>query len=144
MKLTLFKLIKLELSIKLETVKLCSAKLNNCLRIVVLFFNKLLISRYDKFLHSKLRKLTQNRNKFQNNPLNTSANSIVNQNLTNLSNTNLNSTNNSKISLNGNFSCPNIDGTLSNKGCLYCSKLGSGEFAGNKNDDLIIVSFCIN
>lgn len=42
-----------------------------------------------------------------------------------------------KISLNGNFSCPNIDGTLSNKGCLYCSKLGSGEFAGNKNDDLI-------
>ena len=42
-----------------------------------------------------------------------------------------------KISLNANFSCPNVDGTLSNKGCLYCSKLGSGEFAGNSKDDLI-------
>ncbi len=42
-----------------------------------------------------------------------------------------------KVSLNGNFSCPNIDGKLSDKGCLYCSKLGSGEFAGNINDDLI-------
>ena len=42
-----------------------------------------------------------------------------------------------KISLNANFSCPNVDGTLSDKGCLYCSKLGSGEFAGNCKDDLI-------
>ncbi len=42
-----------------------------------------------------------------------------------------------KISLNANFSCPNVDGTLSDKGCLYCSKLGSGEFAGNSKDDLI-------
>ncbi len=37
-----------------------------------------------------------------------------------------------KISLNGNFTCPNLDGTLSNKGCIYCSELGSGDFAGNK------------
>ena len=42
-----------------------------------------------------------------------------------------------KISLNGNFTCPNLDGTLSNKGCIYCSKLGSGEYAGDKNDSLI-------
>ena len=37
-----------------------------------------------------------------------------------------------KISLDANFSCPNIDGTVGNGGCIYCSKLGSGEFAGNK------------
>ena len=42
-----------------------------------------------------------------------------------------------KISLNGGFTCPNIDGTVGTKGCIYCSKMGSGEFAGNKNDDLI-------
>ena len=42
-----------------------------------------------------------------------------------------------KISLNGGFTCPNIDGTVGTKGCIYCSKLGSGEFAGNKKDDLI-------
>lgn len=42
-----------------------------------------------------------------------------------------------KISLNGNFSCPNIDGTISHGGCIYCSKSGSGDFAGNKNKDLI-------
>lgn len=37
-----------------------------------------------------------------------------------------------KISLDANFSCPNIDGTVGKGGCIYCSKLGSGEFAGNK------------
>lgn len=37
-----------------------------------------------------------------------------------------------KISLDANFSCPNIDGTVGRGGCIYCSKLGSGEFAGNK------------
>ncbi|MBP3920204.1 MAG: TIGR01212 family radical SAM protein [Bacilli bacterium] len=42
-----------------------------------------------------------------------------------------------KISLNGGFTCPNIDGTLGTKGCIYCSKSGSGEFAGNKCDDLV-------
>ena len=43
----------------------------------------------------------------------------------------------SKISLNAGFSCPNIDGTLSKSGCIYCSKSGSGEYGGNPNDDLI-------
>ena len=41
-----------------------------------------------------------------------------------------------KISLNAGFSCPNIDGTVGNGGCIYCSKSGSGEFAGNKEDSL--------
>ena len=41
-----------------------------------------------------------------------------------------------KISLNGGFTCPNIDGTKGYGGCIYCSKLGSGDFAGNKNDSL--------
>ena len=42
-----------------------------------------------------------------------------------------------KISLNGGFSCPNLDGTVGSGGCIYCSKIGSGEFAGNIKDDLI-------
>lgn len=42
-----------------------------------------------------------------------------------------------KISLNAGFSCPNIDGTVGTGGCIYCSKIGSGEYAGDVNDDLI-------
>ena len=42
-----------------------------------------------------------------------------------------------KVSLNGNFTCPNIDGKVGVGGCIYCSNLGSGEYAGNKTDDLI-------
>lgn len=42
-----------------------------------------------------------------------------------------------KISLNANFSCPNIDGTVGYGGCIYCSKSGSGEFAGNREDDIV-------
>lgn len=42
-----------------------------------------------------------------------------------------------KISLNAGFTCPNIDGTKGTGGCIYCSKLGSGDFAGNKNLDLV-------
>ena len=41
-----------------------------------------------------------------------------------------------KISLNAGFSCPNLDGTVGYGGCIYCSKTGSGEFAGNKEDSL--------
>ncbi|WP_026896283.1 TIGR01212 family radical SAM protein [Clostridiisalibacter paucivorans] len=37
-----------------------------------------------------------------------------------------------KLSLNGGFTCPNRDGTIGTKGCLFCSDYGSGEFAGNK------------
>lgn len=42
-----------------------------------------------------------------------------------------------KISLNAGFTCPNKDGTKSTGGCIYCSKLGSGDFAGNIKKDLI-------
>ncbi len=41
-----------------------------------------------------------------------------------------------KVSLNAGFSCPNIDGTIGTGGCIYCSKTGSGEFAGNKEDSI--------
>ena len=37
-----------------------------------------------------------------------------------------------KLSLNGGFTCPNLDGTKGYGGCIYCSKTGSGEFGGNK------------
>ncbi len=37
-----------------------------------------------------------------------------------------------KIALNGDFTCPNRDGTISKIGCLFCSEQGSGDFAGVK------------
>ncbi|WP_138203359.1 TIGR01212 family radical SAM protein [Haloimpatiens lingqiaonensis] len=37
-----------------------------------------------------------------------------------------------KISLDAGFSCPNRDGTIGTKGCIYCSERGSGDFAGNR------------
>ena len=42
-----------------------------------------------------------------------------------------------KVSINAGFTCPNIDGKVSYGGCTYCSKEGSGDFAGNPKDDLI-------
>lgn len=42
-----------------------------------------------------------------------------------------------KVSLNANFTCPNIDGKVGFGGCIYCSKLGSGDYAGNPNESLI-------
>ena len=42
-----------------------------------------------------------------------------------------------KVSLNAGFSCPNIDGTVGFGGCIYCSKSGSGDFAGNIEDDIV-------
>ena len=38
-----------------------------------------------------------------------------------------------KISLNLDLTCPNKDGTVGYGGCIYCSKLGSGEFGGDKS-----------
>lgn len=38
-----------------------------------------------------------------------------------------------KVSLNGGFSCPNFK---NGSGCIFCSAKGSGDFAGNKEDDL--------
>lgn len=42
-----------------------------------------------------------------------------------------------KISLNAGFTCPNKDGSKGKGGCIYCSKLGSGDFAGKPNKSLI-------
>lgn len=38
-----------------------------------------------------------------------------------------------KISLDGGFSCPNRDGTISEGGCLFCNERGSGDFAGDRD-----------
>ncbi len=38
-----------------------------------------------------------------------------------------------KVSLNAGFSCPH----LKTGGCIYCSEIGSGEYAGDVNDDLV-------
>lgn len=42
-----------------------------------------------------------------------------------------------KVSINAGFTCPNIDGSISYGGCAYCSKDGSGDFAGNPRDNLV-------
>lgn len=42
-----------------------------------------------------------------------------------------------KVSLNGGFTCPNKDGKVGTRGCIYCSRTGSGEFAGNIKDNLL-------
>jgi len=43
-----------------------------------------------------------------------------------------------KVSLNAGFTCPNLDGTKGHGGCIYCSKLGSGEYAGTLGENLEI------
>lgn len=37
-----------------------------------------------------------------------------------------------KLSIDGGFTCPNRDGTVGNRGCLFCSEEGSGEFSGDR------------
>jgi radical SAM protein (TIGR01212 family) len=41
-----------------------------------------------------------------------------------------------KVSLDGDFTCPNKDGTSGTGGCIFCSASGSGDFAGNKHEPL--------
>lgn len=41
-----------------------------------------------------------------------------------------------KVALNGRMTCPNRDGTLGNRGCIFCSAGGSGDFAGDKQDSI--------
>jgi hypothetical protein len=36
----------------------------------------------------------------------------------------------SKIAIDGGFTCPNRDGTISSYGCLFCNEKGSGDFSG--------------
>lgn len=42
-----------------------------------------------------------------------------------------------KLSFDGGFTCPNRDGTIGRKGCIFCGEEGSGEFAGNRKLSLI-------
>lgn len=37
-----------------------------------------------------------------------------------------------KIALDGGFTCPNRDGTLDTRGCIFCSGRGSGDFSGSR------------
>lgn len=37
-----------------------------------------------------------------------------------------------KLSLDGGFTCPNRDGNCGSRGCIFCSPIGSGEFAGSR------------
>ena len=38
-----------------------------------------------------------------------------------------------KLALNGNMTCPNRDGKVGNRGCIFCSQGGSGDFAADPN-----------
>ncbi len=42
-----------------------------------------------------------------------------------------------KVALDGGFDCPNRDGTVAHGGCTFCSVAGSGDFAGNRADNLV-------
>lgn len=41
-----------------------------------------------------------------------------------------------KITLNGGMSCPNRDGKLGTRGCIFCSAQGSGDFAGSATSSI--------
>jgi radical SAM protein (TIGR01212 family) len=39
-----------------------------------------------------------------------------------------------KLSIDAGFTCPNRDGTVGNRGCIFCSAMGSGDFAEREGD----------
>ncbi len=41
-----------------------------------------------------------------------------------------------KVSLDAGMTCPNRDGTLDHRGCIFCSAGGSGDFAGDRRIDI--------
>ena len=41
-----------------------------------------------------------------------------------------------KLALDGGFTCPNRDGTLGDKGCIFCSAAGGGDFAEKQCDSI--------
>lgn len=41
-----------------------------------------------------------------------------------------------KLALDGGFTCPNRDGKIDTRGCIFCSKGGSGDFAGDRNKSI--------
>ena len=42
-----------------------------------------------------------------------------------------------KLSLDAGFTCPNRDGTIGERGCIFCGKKGSGDFAGSRDTDIL-------
>ncbi|WP_180994232.1 TIGR01212 family radical SAM protein [Bacillus sp. Marseille-P3661] len=42
-----------------------------------------------------------------------------------------------KVALDGGFDCPNRDGNVAFGGCTFCSAAGSGDFAGDRADNLV-------
>ena len=42
-----------------------------------------------------------------------------------------------KIALDGGFTCPNRDGLIDTRGCIFCSAGGSGDFAASRNQSII-------
>ncbi|MBM7096353.1 TIGR01212 family radical SAM protein [Bacillus sp. H-16] len=42
-----------------------------------------------------------------------------------------------KVPLDAGFDCPNRDGNVASGGCTFCSERGSGDFAGDRKDDLV-------
>src|SRR5699024_9210743 len=43
-----------------------------------------------------------------------------------------------KTALNGGMTCPNRDGTLGTRGCIFCSQGGSGGVAGDRRDSITL------
>ena len=43
-----------------------------------------------------------------------------------------------KLSMDGGMTCPNRDGTLSDRGCIFCSDCGSGDFAEPYCEDIAL------
>lgn len=41
-----------------------------------------------------------------------------------------------KLSIDGGFTCPNRDGKVGNKGCIFCSERGSGDFNSDKSKSI--------
>ena len=41
-----------------------------------------------------------------------------------------------KITLDGGMTCPNRDGKVGTRGCIFCSVKGSGDFAGSRKDSI--------
>lgn len=41
-----------------------------------------------------------------------------------------------KLSIDGGFTCPNRDGTIGSKGCVFCSERGSGDFNSDRSKSI--------
>ena len=41
-----------------------------------------------------------------------------------------------KLAVNAGMTCPNRDGTIGSRGCLFCGEAGAGEFAGDASESV--------